>query len=56
MTRLFPVLVSIPADLPPELRKVGLAASVRIHTEGAGVVGIVAVILQWVQTSLDLVI
>lgn len=56
MTRLYPVLISIPADLPPELRKVGLAASVRIHTEGAGVVGMVAVILQWVQTSLDLVI
>ena len=56
MTRLYPVLVSIPDDFPPDLRKVGLAASVRIHTEGAGVVGIVAVILQWVQTSLDAVI
>lgn len=56
MTRNFPVLVSLPEDFPPELRKVGLAAGVRIHTERAGIVGIVAVILQWIQTSLDLVI
>ena len=41
---------------PVELQKVGVAASVRIHTEKAGIVGIVAVALQWVQTSLDLVI
>jgi hypothetical protein len=35
---------------------VGLAASVTIHTEGAGVVGIVAVVLQWVGTSLDAIL
>jgi multidrug resistance efflux pump len=55
MTRLFWILVSIPDEFPPELRKVGVAASVRIHTENAGVVGIVALVLQWVQTSLDAV-
>lgn len=55
MTRLYPVTISIPDDFPPELRRVGVAASVRIHTERAGVVGIVAVILQWIDTSLDLV-
>jgi multidrug resistance efflux pump len=55
MTRLYPILISIPEDFPPDLRRVGVAASVRIHTEGAGVVGIVAVILQWIQTSLDMV-
>jgi multidrug resistance efflux pump len=55
MTRLYPVLISIPEELPPRLRRVGVAASVRIHTESAGVVGIVAIVLQWVQTSLDLV-
>jgi multidrug resistance efflux pump len=56
MTRIYPVLIEIPADFPREMRRVGLAASVRIHTERAGIVGIVANILQWIQTSLDLVI
>ncbi len=56
MTRIYPVVVSIPEELPAELRKVGMAASVRIHTEKAGIVGIVAIVLQWIQTSLDLVI
>jgi multidrug resistance efflux pump len=55
-TRLYPVFMSLPEDFPDELRKVGLAASVTIHTEGAGVVGIVAVVLQWVSTSLDAII
>lgn len=56
MTRLYPVAISIPEDFPPELRRIGLAASVRIHTERAGIVGIVAIILQWIETSLDAVI
>ncbi len=56
MTRIYPVLIKIPAEFPVEMRRVGLAASVRIHTERAGVVGIVATILQWIQTSLDLVV
>ena len=55
-TRLYPVFISLPEDFPDELRKVGLSASVTIHTEGAGVVGIVAVVLQWVSTSLDAII
>lgn len=56
MTRVYPVYIAMPEELPEEIRKVGMAASVTIHTEGAGVVGIVAVILQWVSTSLDAVI
>ena len=56
MTRLYPVVISIPEDFPQELLKVELAASVTIYTEGAGVVGIVAVVLQWVSTSLDAII
>ena len=56
MTRLYPILISVPEDFPLELRKIGLAASARIHTEKAGIVGVVAIILQWIQTSLDLVI
>ena len=53
MTRLYPAYLAMPADFPEDLNKVGLAATVYIHTEGAGVVGMVAVILQWVGTSLD---
>lgn len=56
MSRQWPVLVRLPEEFPPELRKAGMAAEVFIHTEGAGVVGIVAVILQWISTSLDAVI
>ena len=56
VTRDYPVYVSLPEDFPEELRKAGLAASVTIHTEGAGVVGIVAIVLQWVGTSLDAII
>jgi multidrug resistance efflux pump len=56
MTRLYPVFITMPEDFPDELRKIGLAASVTIHTEGAGVVGIVAVVLQWVGTSMDAII
>jgi multidrug resistance efflux pump len=56
MTRVYPVIIALPADFPEELHKVGLAASVTIHTDGAGVVGIVAVVLQWVGTSLDAVL
>jgi RND family efflux transporter MFP subunit len=55
-TRMYPVYVTVPDDFPEELHKVGLAASVTIHTEGAGVVGIVAVVLQWVSTSMDAII
>ena len=55
MTRNWPVYIAVPEDFPEDLNKVGLAATVYIHTEHAGVVGIVAVILQWVGTSLDAV-
>lgn len=54
-TRIYPVNISLPAEFPQELRKVGLSANATIYTEGAGVVGIVATILQWVGTSLDLI-
>ena len=56
MTRLYPAYIALPDDFPENLHKVGLAATVYIHTEGAGVVGIVAVVLQWVGTSLDAII
>lgn len=56
MTRIYPITIALPEDFPDELRKIGLAASVTIYTEGAGVVGIVAVVLQWVGTSMDAII
>jgi multidrug resistance efflux pump len=56
MVRSYPIILSLPEDFPPELRRIGLAANARIYTEGAGVVGIVATILQWIQTSMDYVI
>jgi multidrug resistance efflux pump len=56
MTRLYPIYIAIPEDFPADLEKMGLAATVYIHTEGAGVVGIVAIVLQWVGTSLDAVL
>jgi len=56
MTREWPVYMSIPEDFPEELRSVGMAATVYIHTEKAGVVGIVALVLQWVGTSLDAIL
>jgi len=55
MTRMYPVYLALPENYPENLHKVGLAATVYIHTEGAGVVGVVAKILQWVGTSLDLI-
>jgi len=56
MTRLYPIYIAVPEDFPAGLEKVGLAATVYIHTEGAGVVGIVAIVLQWVGTSLDAIL
>ena len=57
MTRIYPVFIAMPKDYPENLEKAGLAATVYIHTEGtaAGVVGAVANILQWIGTSLDLI-
>ena len=56
MGRLYPVFISLPEDFPPEHVRLGLAADVFIHTDGAGVVGIVAIVLQWTKTALDYVV
>ena len=56
MGSLYPVFVSLPSDFPQEHVRLGLAADVFVHTDGAGVVGIVAVILQWIGSSLDYVV
>jgi multidrug resistance efflux pump len=52
MTSLYPVYINLPEDFPKELLRVGLAARIRIYSEQAGVVGTVAKIAQWIQTSL----
>ena len=53
MTRSWPIIIKLPEELPESVRRAGVAAEVYIHTEKAGVVGIVAVILQWISTSMD---
>ena len=56
MVRLYPIYVELPEDFPNDLRRSGLAAKVYIHTEGAGIVGSVAVILQKISASLDAIL
>ena len=56
MSRLYPIGVELPDDFPADMTKVGLAAKVYIHTEGAGVVKPVALASQWIATSLDAIL
>ncbi|MDJ0848905.1 MAG: efflux RND transporter periplasmic adaptor subunit [Myxococcota bacterium] len=56
MARGYPVLLGIPDDFPPDLLKVGLAANVTILTGSAGPIAILAIVTQWIATSLDAVI
>ena len=55
-TRIWPIIIELPDEIPINVVRAGVSAQVYIHTEGAGVVGIVAVILQWISTSLDAII
>ena len=55
-TRIWPIIIELPEELPENIVRAGVSAEVYIHTEGAGVVGIVAVILQWISTSMDAII
>jgi RND family efflux transporter MFP subunit len=54
--RLYPVYVKIPDDFPEDLFKVGLAATVYIHTENAGAFSKVASALQWLSSSISILI
>ena len=49
----WPMIIKLPEGLPEDVLRAGVAAEVYIHTEGAGIVGAVAVILQWISTSMD---
>lgn len=56
MTNLYPVYVELPDDFPKDQVRLGLAASIRLHSENAGAVAMVATIGQWLQTSLAYVL
>jgi RND family efflux transporter MFP subunit len=53
MVRLYPVFISLPDDFPKNLLRLGLAVNCTIMTENAGPIGIYAIAMQWVATSLD---
>lgn len=55
-TRLFPIYVALPDDFPDHIKKVGLAANVTIHTQGAGAISVVALALQWIGISLAILV
>jgi multidrug resistance efflux pump len=54
--RLYPIYVNMPEAFPKDLVKVGLAATVYIHTENAGAFSTVASALQWLSSSMSLLI
>jgi RND family efflux transporter MFP subunit len=57
MVRNYPVYIALPDDFPDELKRVGMAAKVYIHTEKqSGIVGGVAGIMQQISASLDAVL
>ena len=51
-TRLYPIYVALPEDVPVQVKRVGVAATVYIVTENAGAFGGVAAMLQWIGASL----
>jgi len=56
MTRLYPIYIELPEDYPKHMRKLGLSATVYIHTENAGVVAPVALAAQWMASALDTIL
>jgi RND family efflux transporter MFP subunit len=55
-TRLYPIYVSIPEEFPEQVEKIGIAATVTIHTEEAGAFSMIALAIQWVAASIALLI
>ena len=51
-----PVIIGLPEQFPRDQLRLGLAARVYVMTESAGVIGMVATILHWVQTSMDYIL
>ena len=57
MVRHYPVYIEVPEDFPEELKRVGMAASIYIHTEAqSNIVGGVANIIQQIKASMDAVL
>jgi RND family efflux transporter MFP subunit len=57
MVRIYPIYIELPEDYPDELRRVGMAALIYIHTEKqSNIVGGVAGIIQQIKASLDAVL
>jgi multidrug resistance efflux pump len=55
-TRLYPIYVALPDDFPDHVEKVGLAATIYVHTENAGVISMVALAMQWISASLAILV
>jgi multidrug resistance efflux pump len=55
MVRVFPIFVALPEDYPPRLYKAGLAVNVTVVTESAGPIEVYALAMQWLATSIDVV-
>jgi multidrug resistance efflux pump len=56
MVNLYPIYIELPEDFPENMRKVGLAAQIYIHTEGAGVISPVANAMQFISSSLQAIL
>ena len=54
--RTYPIAVALPEDVPDEMRKAGVAALVYIHTEDAGPISGVAKMLQFIASSMTIIL
>jgi hypothetical protein len=48
--------VALPDDFPDHVEKVGLAATITVHTEEAGAISMVALAVQWINASLTILV
>jgi multidrug resistance efflux pump len=55
-TRLYPIVVALPEDFPSKRTHIGLASVIYIHTENAGPISAVARIIQWISSSLTILV
>ena len=55
-TRLYPIAVALPEDFPQDMKHIGMAAVVYVHTENAGPISAVAKVIQWMSSSLTILI
>ena len=55
-TRLYPIVVALPEDFPEDMHHIGMAAVVYIQTKDAGPITAVAKAIQWISSSLTILI